>query len=251
MNNLLRGSKLFLKRNASTILTSVGAVGVVATSVMAVKATPKALMLIENAAEEKGEDLTKLEIVQVAGPAYIPSFALGVATITCIFSANVLNKRQQAAITSAYGLLSTSYHEYRDKVKELYGADADSQVKEEIAKDKYDENEVPKSDGKQLFYDDYSGRYFESTMEDVLNAEYYINRDLSLRDYATINEFYEYLNIDPIESGDELGWSSGMNFDYYWQSWIDFTHCKTIMDDGRECYIISIFGEPTLGWEEY
>ena len=43
----------FLKRNASTILTCVGAVGVVATSVMAVKATPKALILLEKA---KGED---------------------------------------------------------------------------------------------------------------------------------------------------------------------------------------------------
>lgn len=242
---------MFLKRNASTILTSVGGVGVVVTSVMAVKATPKALALVENAEKEKGENLTKFEIVQVAGPAYIPSVMVGVATITCIFGANVFNKRQQAAITSAYGLLSTSYHEYRGKVKELFGADADAQVKEEIAKDKYDENEVPKTDGKQLFYDDYSGRYFESTMENVLNAEYYINRDLSLRDYATINEFYEYLDIEPIESGDDLGWSSGMNFDYYWQSWIDFTHRKTIMDDGRECYIISIFGEPTLGWEDY
>lgn len=223
----------------------------VATSIMAVKATPKALMLIEKAEEGKGENLTKLEIVTAAGPAYIPSVAMGAATIICIFGANILNKRQQAAITSAYGLVSASYHEYRDKVKELYGADADNNIKEEIAKDKYDENEVPNNDGKQLFYDEYSGRYFESTMENVLNAEYYINRDLSLRDYATINEFYEYLNIDPIKSGDELGWSSGMNFDYYWQSWIDFTHRKTILDDGRECYIITIFEEPTLEWKEY
>ena len=55
MNNLLRCSKLFVKRNASTILTSVGGVGVVATSVMAVKATPKAIALLEQAKEEKQE----------------------------------------------------------------------------------------------------------------------------------------------------------------------------------------------------
>ena len=54
MNKLLRSSKLFLKRNSSTILTVVGATGVIATSVMAVKATPKALTMIEKAKEEKG-----------------------------------------------------------------------------------------------------------------------------------------------------------------------------------------------------
>ena len=38
-----------------------------------VKATPKALSLLEQAKEEKGEELTKLETVKIAGPAYIPS----------------------------------------------------------------------------------------------------------------------------------------------------------------------------------
>ena len=42
--------QLFAKRNASTVLTCLGGVGVVATTVLAVKTTPKALQLIE---EEK------------------------------------------------------------------------------------------------------------------------------------------------------------------------------------------------------
>lgn len=46
MNKLLINSRIFLKRNASTILTCVGAVGVVATAVTAVQATPKAMKLI-------------------------------------------------------------------------------------------------------------------------------------------------------------------------------------------------------------
>lgn len=251
MNSLLQQSKLYFRRNGSTILTCIGGVGVVTTSVMAVKATPKALVLLEEAKEEKGEDLTKFEIVKVAGPSYIPAVIAGTATIACIFGANMLNKRQQASLMSAYALLDSSYKEYKDKVVEVYGEEADSKIKEEIAKDKYEETDISVEDGKQLFFDTFSGRYFHSTMIDVQNAEYFLNRDLSMRDWATVNEWYAYLDIPPIDGGDDLGWSTGMNFDYYWQSWIDFTHSKVTTDDGVECTIITMFSEPSLGWEDY
>ena len=51
----LQSSIIFLKKNASIILTCVGGAGVIATSVTAVKATPKELALLENEKEEKGE----------------------------------------------------------------------------------------------------------------------------------------------------------------------------------------------------
>ena len=252
MTNLLSKTSLFCKKNASTILTCIGAVGVVATSILAVKATPKALDLIKKAEEEKGEDLTKTEVVKVAGPAYIPAVVTGVTTIACIFGANTLNKRQQASLMSAYALLDNSYKDYRGKVKDLYGEESDEEVIEEIAKDKYQEETfIDEDDGKKLFYDSFSGRYFRSTIEKVQQAEYELNRDLSMRDYATLNEFYDYLDLPPIAGGDDLGWSTGMNFDYYWQSWIDFGHHKVAMDGGIECIIITMFAEPTLGWDNY
>ena len=82
MKGLLTQSKRFLKRNAPTILTGLGAFGVVATAVTAVRATPKAMQLIECAEEEKGEKLTVLETVQVAGPVYIPSVLTGTLPFT-------------------------------------------------------------------------------------------------------------------------------------------------------------------------
>ena len=63
MSNLLNKAHLFLKRNSSSILTGIGAAGVVVTSVMAVKATPKAINIIKEAKEEKREDLTAIETV--------------------------------------------------------------------------------------------------------------------------------------------------------------------------------------------
>lgn len=252
MNALLDQSRLFLKRNASTILTGIGAAGVVVTSVLAVKATPKAMELLDEATKEKGEELTKLETVTVAGPAYIPAVVTGVTTIACIFGANILNKRQQAALMSAYAFLDNSHKEYKKKVEELYGEDADSRVKEEIAKDRYDEDEVHVTPGNtELFYDFFSNRYFESTIEKVQQAEYRINRAMAMRDGVSLNEFYEMLDIPPIDVGEEYGWTIGACLDMYWQSWIDFTHETITMEDGMECHIITFQTEPILQYYDY
>ena len=153
----------------STILTCLGAVGVVATTIVTAKSTPKAIILLEQAEREKGESLTKLEKVKVAGPAYIPSIVLGLSTVACIVGANILNEKTQASLASAYALLDSSYREYRKKVDELYGENADDQVKVELAKDSYEERPamiIP--EGEHLFYDFTTLGYFTSTIDKVL-----------------------------------------------------------------------------------
>ena len=247
MNSLLQVTQQFIKKNASTILTCIGGAGVVATSVMAVKATPKAMKLIEAKKEKKGENLTVWETIETAGMTYVPSVITGVATIGCIFGANMLNKRQQAALMSAYALLDNSYKEYRKKVTELYGEDADREVRDELAKDKYEETKV--SDGKRLFYDEFSERYFEATTEEVLRAEYQINHDLSESGGVFLNEFYEHLGIETVDYGDYLGWSAWEVSECQCYCWIEFDHRKVIMDDGLECTIISTHIEPIFDFE--
>ena len=247
--------QLFLKRNSSTILTCVGAVGVAVTAIMAVKATPKAITLLENAKEEKGEKLTKWETVKTAGPVYIPSIVTGAATVACIFGADVLNKRQQAALVSAYALLDQSYRNYKTKVDELYGEEAGEKVRESIAKDKYEEKKediVQSADSdKQLFYDFYSGRYFESTIADVIWAEYEINRALATYGGVGLNEFYNFLELDELPEYSEIGWSAGQMSETYWEYWIDFDHEKTMIDDDLECTIIHMPLEPLMGYLDY
>ena len=249
--NLLQSSRLFLNRNASTILTCIGGVGVVATSVLAVKATPKALAVLEEARDEKGEELTKMEVIKVAGPAYVPAILVGASTIACIFGANVLNKRKQAAIMSAYALLDNSYKEYRNKVNELYGENADDNVREELAIDKFEESDFDVEGEKQLFYDEFSERYFESTMEKVIKAEYEINKKISLWGGANLNEFYEHLDIAPTDYGEHLGWSSGYLMESVWSDWLDFEHKKVLIDDDLECCIISMSIDPMFDYEYY
>lgn len=254
-------SRLFIKRNASTILTCLGGVGVVATTITAVKATPKALRLIEEAEQKKGERLTKWEKVKTAGPTYIPTVGLGISTLVCVFGSQILNKKQQAALMSVYALVDQTYKDYRRKLKGLYGEEVDQEVREAIAIEKAEDVGVrgsylgtncdlslEESNGEpQVFYDEHSGRYFESTIEQVLTAEYHLNRNYILRGYSYLNEFYEFLGIEETDYGSVLGWAPNDDGMY----WIDFNHRKLESEEGKDIYIIEMPFEPTYDFLEY
>ena len=248
----------YLKTHSSTILTCIGATGVVVTAVTAVRATPKALKLVQAATDEKGEDLTKLEMVKVAGPAYIPSVVIGASTIACIFGANILNKQQQAALTSAYALVDNAYKEYRAKVRELLGEETDIQIRDAIIKDKVQEdwhsyapglNSLDLSDDKQLFYDEIGDRYFEKNPGDVFSAEYHLNRNFTLRGFTNVNEFYMFLGLEETEAGETLGWSAEEFLESGMGPWIDFDHRTVILEDGLECIVISPLLGPSVGYD--
>ena len=166
---------MFKRSHVSTLLTCIGAVGVIATSVMAVKATPKAAKLLEASEKEKGEKLTRLEVVKIAAPAYIPAAVVGASTIACIFGANILSKRSQASLASAYALFDRSYKEYRDKVNSLYGEEADDKVRTEVASDYYEEYEDPDNiiideddEDIKLFFDFNTLSMFRAPMSKVI-----------------------------------------------------------------------------------
>lgn len=248
-NKLLHRSELFLKKNASTILTCLGATGVVATTVMAVKATPKAMQLIEEAKAEKEDDLTKFETALAAAPAYIPAIIVGVTTISCIFGANILNKKTQAGLASAYALLDQTYRKYQNKVKELYGEDADTAVRTSMAKDEYGKEDIIESE-LPLFYDQYSNRYFNTTNETVLRAEYEINKQLSVGGTASLNDYYDLVGLPPVDYGEYVGWSAAQMHEMYWDDWLYFNHTKAEMDDGMVCWIIDYI-EPFIEYLEY
>ena len=248
-----------LKRHGSTLLTCLGGIGLIATAVTAVKATPKVLNLLEEAKEEKGEDLTKWETVKTAAPSYIPSVLIGASSLVCIFGANVLDKRQQASLASAYALIDNSYKKYKNKMVELYGEETHKNVVDAIAiekaKDTYihagnvftDCTQFLEEDRSEpvLFYDEFGKRYFESSIEQVITAEYHLNRNYTKRGYSVLNEFYDFLGLEPIDGGDDLGWA----IDDEGTHWIDFNHHKVVMDDGLEVYIIEMFYEPDLAWK--
>lgn len=263
MNGLLRKSKSYLKRSSPTILTCVSVIGVVATTVMAVKATPKATRLIEQAEVEKSlmlnqgsesldGELTPLEIVRLTWQCYIPAALVGLSTITCIVGINALNKRNQASLVSAYALLNQSYQQYRNAAKAVYGEDADSKIKIEAAKNVYVSADGcyiydPESESEEiLFYDTFCQRYFTSTMSSVINAQYHVNRNFALRGWSDLNELYDFLGLEEHRGGDLIGWSSDEMLESGLTPWIEFENRLVKMDDGLECYLISTLYEPIV-----
>lgn len=245
-----------LEQMAPAILGWAGAIGVVVTAVLAVKVTPKAMEAIQSKAQKEDEqEVSKLEAVKEGWKFYIPAAVAGATSIACILIANVLNKKQQVSIVSAYALLNHSYNEYKRKVIDIYGKEAHDVVMESIAADRVARDHVIHApncfrnscldfegadEEERLFYDDYSKRYFTSTISKVLQAEYHLNRNLALDGGGIyLNEFYDLLGIEKIKEGDSIGWF--INDDVYW---IDFNHVKATIDDGLECWVIEMIIEP-------
>lgn len=253
-----------LKQASPTILSVLGAVGVVATVIMAVRATPKALERIEDAKETKnlknGEDLTRMETIAACWQCYIPTTATGIATIGCILGANILNRRQQAALTSAYALLNRTYQDYRKSVKNVFGEEGHKRVLDDMAVERVSENHTIYTQGafesttldfcvpeeEHLFYDIYSDRQFASTIGKVLQAEYHLNRMFALNGSVSLNDLYNYLGLEPVKDGDDIGWWVDDNDEIYW---VDFDHSVTFIDDGPErpqveCLLIEFVKPP-------
>ena len=207
-----------------TLLTVLSAAGVGITAVMAVKNTPKALAVLQDAETEKGSALRFREKVIIAAPVYIPAILVGTATISCIFGGHILNQRQQTALISAFALLDASYREYREHVAALYGRDTDLEIRGRIAEEHQKTAEMQNGNERVLFFDEYSNRYFWRSMLEVVDAEYHFNRNLALRGYAELNEFYEFLGLKPTEYGLEVGWNLCMGPEIYGYEWVDFDH---------------------------
>ena len=222
--------KLQLKRGSPTILTILGAVGVIATTIAAVKVTPKAVEKIK-ADSRKNHDgdpygYTKKEAVESAWRFYIPAAAFGLSTIACIFGANTLNKKQQASITSAYMLLNNTY-------KELVKKDVGGNVRKAVIEEKLEKSDISPSDEYALFYEFNHGELFERDIATVLSAEYKLNQKFISDGYVTLNDFYELIDLPPSDEGDVIGWTYDGTYPY-----IDFIHELVELEDGMECYII-------------
>lgn len=267
ISTVLHKSGLYIKKYSPVALSCIASVGVVVTAVVAVKATPKAMVKIY-ADSRKNHDgdpyaYTKKEAVASAWKCYIPAVAIGASTIACIMGANALNRRQQAALTSAYALVQNSYKEYKDKLKELYGEEAHNAIVDSIMSEKckdvsiytpgiwaspssLDFGEGMEPEVVRTFYDSFSQRYFETTIEKVIQAEYHLNRNFMFFGTIALNDFYDFLGLEKTDFGDTVGWSS-VNGDIYW---IDFNHRRVTLDDGMEVYVIDMVFEPTAEWLE-
>ena len=173
-------------------MTVAGVGGSIATALLTGRATFKAARIIDqeqeasNAAWREGEsdtpphEFSKTENTKLVWHLYLPPVASGVLTVTCIIAAHKISSKQIVALTAAAGISERALNEYKDKVLEKFGAKEDTKIQDEIAQDRV--TAFPPSSqimitgsGDVLCYDMLTGRYFQSTMEDLKRAENKVN----------------------------------------------------------------------------
>ena len=241
-----------LVKHSPEILTGVGIAGMIATTVLAVKATPKALKKIdEEQAAHPFYDLTKLDIVKVTWKCYIPATVTGVTSVACLVGASSVNARRNAALATAYSLSQTALTEYKDKVVETIGEKKERDIRDNIAKDKlerdpvYNKEVVITEKGTTLCYDGVFGRYFQSDMDTIKRAMNKVNRQLVAGDmYISLNEFYAEIGLSPVDIGDNIGW----NID---DGTIDVDFSSQIAENGTPCLVITYTVAPRYGFSKY
>lgn len=209
-----------IQRESPMILTVLGVSGLFSTTIMAVKATPKAVQIIWNEENDRlvegdrfAEPLSFIDKVKLVWPCYIPTGISLLATTACIIGVNSIHVRRNAALVTLYSLSEASLKEYQRKVVELVGSNKNKKVLEEIAQDKLDNDPVEGKEvimvgkGDVLFYDSFSARYFRSDMETVRQCQNDFNYDMLHEMYKPINEFYDALGLERIETGKDMGWN--------------------------------------------
>ena len=139
-------AKKVVQKKSPEILTGLGIAGMITTVVLAVKATPKALDLIDKEIDNRNGKLEQeepqinklkpVETVKVAWKPYIPAVLLGGASVACLIGANTVSARRHAALYSAYELSKTAYNELNEKVTEVVGEKKVTEIKQKLAEDK-------------------------------------------------------------------------------------------------------------------
>lgn len=239
-SNVMRFAKDLWKgvnKHSPQILTGIGVAGMITTTVLAVKATPKAMRLIERKKQEKFAPLTPMETVKAGWKPYAPAVVTGVASTVCLIGSCSVSTRRTAALATAYKLSETALSEFKEKAIETVGEKKVKEIKDKIAEDKLSKNPVSSSEvivtekGNTLCYDTISGRYFFSDIDHIKKAVNRVNRQLTYDMYISLTEFYGEIGLTQTKISDEIGW----NLD---DGLLEVDFSSKLSDDGRPCLVM-------------
>lgn len=238
--------------NSPAILTGMAVAGTLGSAVLAAQGGMKAgeelrlLRLDVQEGWEEDEQLTFQGKFKKTWKFYIPAGLMVGATAACVIGANSVNTRRNAAIMSAYSLTDKAFQEYKEKVVEKLGEKKEQEVRDDISKDRLDSNPpkdnsvVVVSDGKTLCFDEMTGRYFESDMQSIRRAVNDINEKCINEVYASQNDFYRLLGLNPVAIGEEIGWRS--------DHLLDVSFSSHLTGDDVPCLSIDYLVGPIRGY---
>lgn len=265
-------AKKVVQKKSPEILTGLGIAGMITTVVLAVKATPKALDLIDEEVERQNRKLSQeaydsgqsianqinklkpLYTVKVAWKPYIPALLLGGASVGCLIGANTVSARRHAALYSAYELSKTAYNELNEKVTEVVGEKKVTEIKQKLAEDKVNKvspegaiekksNVVIAGDGDTWFIDAMSNQPFLSSKNKLDAAANELNRKMRSDMYVSLSQFYDEVGIEHTGTSDYIGWRIDKEY-------IDVVTSDAIVKDGKVYVVMDFLTRPEYGYDD-
>ena len=252
LKRTIKSAERVLTKYSPGILTGIGIAGMIGATFMAVKATPKALYLIETKKEESEvEELTTIETIKTCLACYIPAALTTVLSAVCLIGASTVSAKRNAALATAYSISEAALREYQEKVVEVVGEKKEKAVRDAVAKDQIERDPVTKSEvviidsnSNTLCYEPLSGRYFKSTIDKIKKAEIKLDRQMIQEMYVSLNDFYWEIGLDGTDLGDKMGWNLSKGY-------MDLSFSSQLADDGTPCAVIVYGIPPVYDYQNY
>lgn len=240
--------------NSPVLLTAIGVVGTIGTAVLTHRAATRAEILVtaeitHRMREPEDIGFTKREHFDLTWKLYIPPVAFGGVTIAAIIMANRIGTRRAAAVAAAYTLSERAYSEYREKVIEKFGADKAQSVRDDIARDRMlsdpprENNVVLVGSGDVRCYDMFSGRYFDSTVEEIKKAMNDTNYQVNSDGYASLTDFWGRIGLPRTSISDEIGWNQ--------DKLMELEFSPVLGEDGRPCVAYTFRSNPVHRFDQF
>ena len=174
---------LKLKKHSPEILVVGGVVGLVASGVMACKATTKLSAILDDSKEqielfdkvaanpemvkeeytvedaEKDKKIVRVQTAVKVAKLYAPSIAVGVVSIGAIFASNNIMRKRNVALGAAYATVDRAFKDYRNRVVDRFGEELDKELRynlktKEVKETVEDENGKKKTVKRNIKYMD-------------------------------------------------------------------------------------------------
>lgn len=245
-------------QNAPSILTGVGLGCMLGGTILAVKATPKALEKIEKKKQEDGHAyLTAGQTVEATWKCYIWAAASYIVGTGCVIGGVAESNKRQAALSLAAAAAENGireFREYRQFVANEIGQQKEAMIHNQAMQAMVNQNPPPPNmcperdfiegdprlpacchvDFKRYFYLDY-----ETALAAVNKLNHQITTNIC--GYASLNDFYYECNVEPIKMGDRIGWNQEIGLLAIPEK-RDIDYCGT--PGGWPCWILEFINPP-------
>lgn len=251
LTRVVKNIKQSTKKHSPEILTGIGIASMITSTVLAIKATPKAFMILEEKKYEEDLDTIKpVDAVKATWKCYIPTVVTGAAGVMFLVCSNRVSARRNAAIAAAYAISESTLKEYKDKVVETFGEEKEKEVRHAIAQDRIDRE--PKLDEIQ------NDIWEDCPCIEILTNTPFMSNEIKLRkalndlnykirnhDYVSLNEWFDMIGIERAGIGDDLGW----RIDVHGQIDLDIYPGRT--KNGTACLVIDYMQRPTYNYNTW